>query len=234
MRGVVYPGGRVLPIDQECVDGGYHTDAAQAYCGRRPNRLCVFGRAGWTLPVLGRGEAINYAKQGGQAGRAGKRSEDKAYIVGTFGVKLTWYGWLRETLRVVAEEVATGVETVPYGRCHFSRDTPDDWFDQATSEHIITKTVNGYPRREWQPMPGRPNHYLDCRVYNIAAAEKLMLDTLTEQDWAAHRAERYASRDDVQGDLLAPNMAVSKPAEPSATPASNGGGDWINAQDWKL
>lgn len=233
VRGVTFPGGRVFPIDQECVDGGYHTESAQAYCARRPNRLCVFGRAGWTLPVLGRGEAINYAKQGGSVGRAGKRAEDKAYIVGTFGVKLTWYGWLRETLRIAAEEIATGTDSVPYGRCHFSRDTPDDWFEQVTAEHVITKTVNGYPRREWQPMPGRPNHYLDCRVYNIAAAEKLMLDSMSDADWAARRAERYAPKDEVQGDLLANTLAgqLSKPAQPGQGPSGSG---WINNSNWNL
>lgn len=207
-RGVTFPGGRVLPIDQECVDAGYHTVAAQAYCARRGNRLPVFGRAGWTLPVLGRGEALRYERQGGKSGKASKRAEDKAYIVGTFGVKLSWYGYLRSTLRHHRE---AGLEDggQPYGLAHFSRDTPDDWFEQVTAETVVDKVVNGIKRREWQPMPGRPNHYLDCRVYNVAAAEKLMLDTLGEADWARLRAERHAPKDERQSDMFAGPMRAS-------------------------
>jgi phage terminase large subunit GpA-like protein len=71
------------------------------------------------------------------------------------------------------------------------------------AEAVVAKIVNGYPKRVWQPMPGRENHYLDCRVYNMAAAEKLLLDTLTDADWARLRSERCAPKDPDQGDLLA-------------------------------
>lgn len=218
-RGVVYPGGRALPIDQTCVDAGYHTAAAQAFCAKRPNRLPVFGRAGWTLPVLGRGEVLRYERQGGKAGKASKRAEDRAYIVGTFGVKLSWYGHLRSTLRHRKEAEAGGVDGQPYGLAHFSRDAPDDWFEQVTAETIVEKRVNGFPRREWQPMPGRANHGLDCRVYNMAAAEKLMLDTLTEVEWARLRTERHAPRDERQGDLLTPAIASAPKVETEKQPA---------------
>lgn len=217
-RKVLFPGGREFAVDQICVDAGYHTVAAQDFCSRAANRLPVYGRAGWTLPVLGRGESLRYERQGGKSGKASKRAEDKAYIVGTFGVKLSWYGYLRSTLRAAAEALG-GTAEKPYGLCHFSRDAPDEWFEQVTSESIVTKVVNGYPRREWQPMPGRPNHWLDCRVYNHAAAEKLMLDTLGEADWARLRAERYAPKDERQGDLLASTALVTgvvTPARPAA------------------
>lgn len=235
-RGVQFPGGQVFPIDQECVDGGYHTDAAQAYCARRARRLCVFGRAGWNLPVLGRGEAVRYVMNGQHSGRASKKAEDKAYLVGTFGVKLTWYGWLRTTLKVAADELASGADQQPYGRCHFSRDAPPEWFEQVTAEIVVTKTVNGFPRREWQPMPGRANHWLDCRVYNIAAAEKLMLDSVTEPGWMKLRADRYAPRADMQPDLLdfvAPQAAPAAPPAPESAP-SGARGDWLGTGNWNL
>lgn len=217
-RGIVYPGGKALPFDQECVDAGYHTEAAQAYCAKRPNRLAVFGRDGWSRPVIGRGEATSYRKTGRKAGQASKRAEDRAYIVGTFGVKASFYGFLRASL-VYAEAIVaegTGVEK-PYGLAHFSEDATDDWFEQATSEAVVAKvSKNGYPKRVWQVMPGRQNHYLDCRVYNIAAAEKLMLDTLTDADWKRLQVERYAAKDPRQGDLLAGTAPISAP--PPAAP----------------
>lgn len=212
---VVFPGGKAFPVDQECVDAGYHTEAAEAYCRARPNRLAVFGRAGWNRPVLGRGESIRYAQQGERTGQASKSSEDKAYLVGVDGVKLTWYGFLRTTLRIARSEAEGEAVPVRRGRVHFSRDTPEDWFEQVTAETVVVEMVNGWPRKKWAPVPGRQNHYLDCRVYNFAAAEKLMLDTLTEGDWARLRAERHAPRDPAQGDLLSPGAMLTGPAAPA-------------------
>lgn len=232
---ITFPGGRTFPVDQVCVDAGYNTAAAEAFCRSRPNRLPVFGRSGWTRPVLGRGENLKYERQGSRTGQASKKSEDKAYLVGVDGVKLAFYGYLRSTIRAAKEE-AEGVMTTPRGLCHFSHETKDDWFEQITAEAIGVVVVNGYPRKAWKPLPGRENHYLDCRVYNYAAAEKLMLDTLTEADWARLRSERYAPRDPLQGDLLdgpalaAPTSPVAPPAEPApAAPAFVDPG-----QDWNL
>lgn len=232
-RGVTYPGGKVLPIDMEAVDAGYHTDAAQAYCARRPNRLAVFGRDGWTRPILGRGEATRYVKLGKKAGQASKRADDRAYIVGTFGAKATWYGFLRASIAYAKALIEEGPGTPkPVGLAHFSRDTTDEWFEMATAETVVAKIVNGYPKRVWQPMPGRQNHYLDCRVYNMAAAEKLLLDTLTDADWKRLRSERYAPKDPAQGNLLEGGVKGTA-AEGTTTPAKPQGGDWVQPQkDW--
>lgn len=231
-RKIAYPGGKAYPLDQVCVDAGYHTAGTEAFCKGHSNRLPIFGRAGWTLPVLGRGESIRYGVQGRTTGQASKRVEDKAYLVGTFGVKATFHGYLRAMLAAKAEETKTGLPAaIKRGRCHFNRDTPDLWFEQITAEAIVTKLTNGIPRRVWEVLPGRQNHWLDCRVYNHAAAEKLLLDTLTEEDWARLRAERCAPKDPAQGDLLAaverltPPPAEAPPANP-VRPA-----DWIAAHD---
>ncbi len=202
-RGTVFPGGKVLPIDWECVDAGYHTPAAQAYCARSIRRLAVFGRSGWGKPILGRGEAIAYEQQGHRVGKAKGRSEEKAYIVGTFNAKLSWYGFLRSTLQAFTASIESATpEIVPVGRVHVSKDAPDDWFEQATAETIDVRMIRGVPDRRWIVMTGRQNHYLDTRIYNLAAAEKLMLDTLTEMDWAALRADRYAPADGQQAGLF--------------------------------
>jgi phage terminase large subunit GpA-like protein len=233
VRGVVYPGGKVLPIDMIAVDGGYHTEAAQAFCARRPGRLLVFGRDGWTRPILGRGEAVTFGKTGRRAGQASKRADERAYIVGTFGAKASWYGFLRSTIAYAAAIVAEGTGSPkPVGLCHFSRDTADDWFEMATAETVVAKIVNGYPKRVWQPMPGRENHYLDCRVYNLAAAEKLMLDTLTTADWKRLQSERYAAKNPDQGDLLAAGVKPQPQPQQLPTP-SRDGGDWLQPnKDW--
>lgn len=225
-RPVVYPGGKPRQVDQVCVDAGYHTAAAEAFCKAHPNRLAVFGRAGWTLPVLGRGENLRYESQGKRTGQATKKTLDKAYLVGTFGVKLTFYGYLNSTVKAGADELASGVETSSRGRCHFSRDASDDWFEQITSEAVMVKIgKNGYPKREWKPLPGRENHYLDCRVYNHAAQEKLKLDTFTDADWDKIRAERYAAKDERQGDLLANAIRPASEYAPAVAPSAG----WIDS-----
>jgi phage terminase large subunit GpA-like protein len=221
-RGVIYPGGKALPIDQVCVDAGYHTAAAEAFCRGHSNRLAVFGRPGWTLPVLGRGENLRYQQRGSRAGQATKKAEDKAYLVGTYGVKLTFYGYLTQTLRVAEDEAKTQMAVQAIGRCHFGRDTPADHFLQLTSEAIAVRTVNRYSKREWHVLPGRPNHYLDCRVYNHAAAAKLLLDRLTPDDWARLRDERCAAKDPVQGDLLAQPPRAAAPASAQGGQSAHG------------
>lgn len=234
-RQMVYPGGRSYPIDQVCCDAGYNTEAAEAFCRSHPNRLAVFGRAGWSLPILGRGENLRYEQQGRKAGQASKRAEDKAYIVGTFGIKLSWYGFLRTTLKAAADE-CDGLISNARGRVHFNVDLPDDYFEQVTAETIVTETVNGLPRRTWKPLAGRQNHWLDCRVYNTAAHEKLMLDTLTEADWAALRAERCGPKNEAQPGLFDGPIAVpTVPAEPEAEPnhaASSDAGYLEPSEGW--
>lgn len=212
-RSVVFPGGREYGIDQICVDAGYHTAAAEGFCKGHADRLPVFGRAGWTLPILGRGENLRYETDGKNAGKASKRAEDKAYLVGTYGVKATWYGYLRQTLAAFLAEVEGRVATIVRGRIHFGQDLPADFFEQITSEMIETQHVNGYPRKVWVKLPSRENHYLDCVVYNFAAAERLKLDTLTEAEWVALRAERTAEVVVAQADLFDAGL---KPALPAA------------------
>ncbi|MDP3405056.1 MAG: phage terminase large subunit family protein [Brevundimonas sp.] len=237
-RPITFPGGRAYTVDQEVVDGGYHTRAAEAYCRMRPNRMMVFGRSGWTRPILGRGEALTYERQGSRSGFASKKAEDKAYLVGVDGVKSMFYGFLRSTLRVADAEAKSGVPETerPRGLCHFSRDTPDEWFEMVTAETVVTKTVNGYPKKVWEPLPGRQNHYLDSRVYNYAAAEKLMLDTLTDTEWARLRSERYAPRDPAQGDLLALATGVAPPPAPAPVqPAPPSGDGFVDVgEGWEV
>jgi hypothetical protein len=85
--------------------------------------------------------------------------------------------------------------------------------------------------RNGQPLPGRENHYLDCRVYNMAAAEKLLLDTLHDADWARLRAERCAPKDPDQGDLLAGGVKPTA-ADGAAQPTPKGE-SWVEpSKDW--
>lgn len=232
-RGVRYPGGVALPIDQECVDAGYHTGAARAYCELSARRLPVFGRAGWDMPVLGRGEAIRYDQRGKRAGKAGVREEDRAYLVGTFGIKLSWYGLLRESVKW-HDEVRTIADDgelppKPKGLVNIGRDVPEDWFEQVTAEAVTTQKKGMTARRIWTVLPGRQNHYLDCRTYNRAAAEKLMLHSLGPEDWDRLRMERH---NEPRREAAPKSDAAAKPTINAKRIAPTGG--FVDAGDHYL
>ena len=78
-------------------------------------------------------------------------------------------------------------------------------------------------RREWGVMPGKQNHYLDCRVYNRAAAEKLLLDRLAPEDWERLREERHAGAE--------PDATDEAPPPPPPPPVGGDDGEWLGAGD---
>lgn len=244
-RTFVLPGGRTYGFDQICVDASYHTDAAKAFCRRSPKRLPVYGREGWTLPILGRGQAIHFMPGQKPKGRQKKKAGDEAHLVGTYGAKYSWFGFLRASIAHGQAVLGGGVVEPIRGQIHFGRDATDDYFDQLTSESCVVEVKKGQPRRVWKVEPGRENHWLDCRVYNRAAAEALTLDSRSEADWLALQAVRYAAADPIQGDLIAlanrPHAEaapVARPAPPQSADAPDAApanaaaeDDWVGADE---
>lgn len=244
----VLPGGKAYGFDFTCVDANYNTVAAKAFCQRRIKRLPVFGREGWTLPILGRSQPIHY--EAGQTHRAKRRRKagEDAHLVGTYGTKYSFFGFLRASIDH-AEREQRGENPPPMrGRIHFGRDADAAYFDMLTSESCVVEVKRGQPRRVWKVSPGRQNHWLDCRIYNRAAAEAMALDSRSDADWLALQAERYAAPDPAQGDLLAQMIrpvasasaqaagAMTPPAaaDVAAPPAAAGDPDWIakTEGDW--
>jgi phage terminase large subunit GpA-like protein len=252
-RTFVLPGGQAFGYDQICVDAGYNTEAVKAFCRRSPKRLPVFGRSGWSLPILGRGQAIAFEVGKNNRGKRRKLAGDDAYLVGTFGAKLSFYGMLKTS---IAYAKAGGEGPKPRGLIHFGRDATVEYFEMLTSESVVTEEVKGQKgvtRRVWRVQAGKQNHWLDCRIYNRVAAEALGLDSRSEADWLALQAKRYASVTPQQGDLVAMmNQPLSRPSpvvspaapEPSAVAAVAGAAaedqtntdpdQWIDSSDWRL
>lgn len=197
------PGGKSYGLDQIVVDAGYNTEAAKAFCRRSPKRIPIFGRDGWTLPILGRGQAIHFETGKNNRRKRKKKAGDDAYLVGTYGAKYSFHGFLRASIDHAERQLKGERPPAMRGRIHFGRDADAPYFDMLTSESCVVEVKAGQPRRVWKVEPGRQNHWLDCRVYNRAAAEALALDTKSEGDWLALMASRYAAADPLQGDLLA-------------------------------
>lgn len=98
----------------------------------------------------------------------------------------------------------------PTGYPNYPENRRDDYFDQYEAEKKVelidsrTKQRKGW---EWRLIGQRPNHALDCRVYNMAAFDMLVFDVC--QDALGLEKLSYI-------DFFA-----------YATPTQNGAGDWL-------
>jgi phage terminase large subunit GpA-like protein len=112
--------------------------------------------------------------------RNGKRSRmgAKSWGVGVDLLKAELYGWLKQCK---VNEVA------PPGYCHFPK-YGNEFFQQLTAEHLITKIVKGRPKQEWQLTRNR-NEALDCRVYARAAAVAVGVERWKDKHWNAIEAK---------------------------------------------
>ncbi|WP_447983794.1 phage terminase large subunit family protein [Nitrospira sp. Nam74] len=69
------------------------------------------------------------------------------------------------------------------GMFHLCEEVEQEYFDQMTAEHRLTQRnrTTGRTVTKWTPVQeGRANHYLDCEVYALAAAEMLKVYMLRE------------------------------------------------------
>jgi phage terminase large subunit GpA-like protein len=79
--------------------------------------------------------------------------------------------------------------TFPPGFCHFGRFLDENYFKQITSEYLEDGVFRGRKRKTWKQRPHRDNHFLDCRVGNIAGAHAYFT-SFKADDWAARAKER--------------------------------------------
>ena len=59
---------------------------------------------------------------------------------------------------------------------------PASWFEQATSERVVTRYMRGQPMRTFVRIPGRRAEALDCLVYALAARQMVNLDWSRRRD----------------------------------------------------
>jgi phage terminase large subunit GpA-like protein len=100
----------------------------------------------------------------------------KVWPVATSLLKSELFGWLR--LERPTDESG---DPFPSGYCHFPK-YHDEYFKQLTAEQLMSRTVRGYRRTEWQKTRER-NEALDCRVYARAAASISGMDRFREDNW---------------------------------------------------
>ena len=144
--------GAVLPISSACLDtggtGGYTQRAYEWLKGKTGRR--IFGVKG----IPGWGRAIVEKPQRKQSGKNARKVD--LFLVGVDEAKL------------IVMRRLTNNRPGP-GYCNFPPDRDAEYFQQLTSEKLVTRYVKGFPVREWKKPDKARNEALDCRAYALAA-----------------------------------------------------------------
>lgn len=184
--------GKDVYIEACAVDsGGHHTQQVYAFCRRLAWRrvFAVKGASDHNRPILGKPSAVEFNYRGQKV-----KGGAQVWLVGTAAAKGVIYGRLR-------------VETPGPGYCHHSPDLPPEYFEQLTSERLVTRYVKGRAKLEWVKPAGKRNEALDLDVYCLAAAWFMGVPR-----WPARRWEELRKR-------LAPDLF----SQPDTTPAEGAG-----------
>jgi phage terminase large subunit GpA-like protein len=157
-----------LQISMMAVDAGYATQEVYNWVRQQsPYRVMAVKGVDKALVPLGSPSRVEVNIGGRKLSRG-----VKLWPVGVSILKSELYSWLRQSKSQEAENP---------GYAHFPKYDPE-YFKQLTAEQLITKTVKGYAKREWQKLRER-NEALDCRIYARAAALALGMDRWLAKQW---------------------------------------------------
>ena len=218
------PEGEDYRIRLLAIDSGFNTQMVYNWARGKPmNRVIACKGVSTAKTLIGSPSPVDVTVRGKKMARG-----YKVWPVGIDIAKSEFYGLLRL-------ELPTGEGgDPPPGYCHFP-EHGEDYFKQLTAEHLVS-TVNrrGFRVYEWQVLPGRENHFLDCRVYARAAAALAGLDRHAAGRRMAQSAPRPPPAPKPQDQVQAP---AAPPPEPRAAQASRpparagwlgrGGGSWL-------
>jgi phage terminase large subunit GpA-like protein len=142
--------GNPLSVSIACVDSGAFSDEIYHYVVEHKQRgvYAVKGIGEEGKPIVKPSKNVTYGRN---------KIPVRLFLIGTFEAKRMI------TLRLAANKTN---KTIHYP---IAEDYDEDFFKQLTSERMITKYVNGYPRRNFILGAGTRNEALDCFVYALAA-----------------------------------------------------------------
>jgi phage terminase large subunit GpA-like protein len=203
--------GNDRPLDATAIDARYNTEAVVAFCIKRPGVYPVRGEHGPKVPAwAGRATAREFTVRGRR-----RRSGSKSFPVGTWTLKERHFG----ALKLARED---GAQVWPAGYCHFAQHHDEDYFEQLTAEIFVRQRHKKTGRVETGWHQTGPNHYLDCRIYAMAMAEKCGLTKNGPAEWdrLARKWARAASLP--QGDLFTGGVALPESDAETPPQSSNG------------
>lgn len=194
--------------DEFGIDANYNTSAVLEWTRRHPGTKALQGRDGWGRPALSVASDIDVDYQGRRI-----KGGAKLRGVGTWPLKSTFYAYLAQ------QPIAEGSSLIyPPGFCHFHDHLDEIYFKQLTAEYLGDEVFRGRKRQVWKEQAGRENHFLDCRIYNMALAEP-WFQSLTADDWA-----NIAKEHGVPADMRAPDLFAPKPFQPAHLRPTEGAG----------
>ena len=212
--------GNNWPLDHLLIDSGYRTDVVYEWTRRHPGTWATKGVDGWGKVPLGTAtdQDIDYRGRRIKGGA-------KVRLMGTWPLKSKFYTY------AALQPIAQGSTLVyPPGYCHFGLFLDENYFKQITSEYLEDEKFKNRIRKVWNVRAHRDNHFLDCRVANLAAAHAYFT-SFTADDWA-FRAKEWGIPADLQSpDLFTPrafhntsaSSAVLSPAGSEPEGASDPG-----------
>ena len=188
--------GRELSVAATCIDsGGHSTDAVYNFVREKTRRRvwAIKGQGGEGKPVWPKLASKN------------NKGRIALFNIGVDAAKDMIYGRLR-------------VDKPGPGYCHFPVERDGAWFEQLTSEAIVTKYVKGFPTRIWVPKPNTRQEGLDCRVYAFAALRSMSINWGKIQRIIADQKLAARRREVVEEEIPAsPSVAVNTPRQPKRT-----------------
>lgn len=189
------------------VDSGYRSNVVYTWCRARPGAMALDGRDGWGRPAIGLPKPVDISLDGRRI-----RKGATIYPIGTWPLKASFYSDLRKEGR------RAGAETDPDGYCHFGLWQDEVYFKQITAEYLADEKLRGRTRKVWKLRSGAENHLLDCRVYNLALAHHLGLETMTRDDWALLARMHNIPEAAIEAGLFAPFPVAATAAEAAQQP----------------
>jgi phage terminase large subunit GpA-like protein len=203
--------GRTRKLDALGIDSGYRSHIVYSFVRKhqrlhpetgRDVILACKGLDGWGRPALGQPSLVDIDLEGQKL-----KQGAKVWGIGTWPLKGGFYSDLHKL------GVRSGELVDPEGYCHFGNWLDEIYFRQLTAEHLENVIVRGRTvGRRWQKNGG--NHFLDCRVGNIALAEYLGLSSMTDEQWARLATARGMPEEMAQRDLFTAAVAAPSTAEP--------------------
>jgi len=165
--------GGEMAIRVLAVDAGFNTQTVYNWVRKHPMKRVIACRGVETAKILiGLPSPVDIKIDGTLFKRG-----FKVWPIGVDVAKSELYGWLK------LEQPTEEPMVFPPGYCHFPEYGPE-FFKQLTGEELVAhKRKNKTVKMSWEPIPGRENHQLDCRVYGRAAAALFGLDKFQESDW---------------------------------------------------
>ena len=218
-------------IDALAIDSGYRANVVYAFA--RANQmphvdtgrdliLAIKGDKGWGKPPIGTPSLMDVDLAGKKL-----RQAAKVWPIGTWPLKSSLF------LDLGKQRTGETVAEAPAGYCHFGDWVDEEYFKQLCASHLEDITVRNRPAgKRWVDL--RENHFLDCRVYNMALAEYLGLSTMTSDEWAALARHRGLPAEVTKRDLFSPPPPPTETPPQPATPPPARADDWLGGRgsDW--